>query len=800
MVKFESLFSEWVIRYRILIIIFCLGLVGYAINHGKEFNPTTNYRVFFSSENPELTAFEELEANFSKNDNVLFVISPKDGNVYSKKTLAAINYLSSEEQTKKGKNWVTNGAAWYIPFASRVDSITNFRYTTAQNDVLKTRALVIDPEKLTPEDLVKLRKIVESEPTLLKRLVSVKGHVAAVNVTINLPGKDTKTEAPSVVKYARKLAKDVEKKFPGIKVRLVGMVMFNNAFTEAAVNDFTTLYPIALGLIIAFLMLLLRSASATIMTLVVMIMSIATAMGFAMRIGFPITPPVINAPIVILTVAIANSVHILVSFVAELRSGQDRISAIKESLRINITPVFLTSLTTVLGFLTMNFSDVPPFNHMGNIVAMGVAASFIYATCFLPAVLSFIPTRIKKVESVSTPRMDGYSNFVINNRRPIFWTSLLVIITFISFLPRNVLNDVFLEYFSQKIEVRQHMDYTNKNLTGLYQVDYSVDSGKNNGLNNPLFLAEVDKFVRWLRQQKADVKHVFTFLDTLKRINKTMHNDDPAWYKLPDSSRMTAEYIVMYESSVPQGFDPKNQVDIKMRSTRITLNLRTMSTNELLAFEKRVQEHLAQYKTIKSAIGTGPTMMFSHIGKRNIVSMLLGTSIALILISLILIVAFRSFKIGLISMIPNLIPGAMAFGLWGLFNGQIGLGLSIVTGMTLGIVVDDTVHFLSKYLRARREHGTNSMDSIRYAFRKVGPALITTSIVLVAGFLIVAMSAFKLNSDMGLLTSGVIVLALAADFLFLPTLLMLVEGTNNEDANNDNSSGLSTSSQQHTAG
>ena len=888
MAKFELLFGEWIIRYRILIILGCLGLVAFAVGHDKPFNPTTNYRVFFSSENPELTAFENLEANFSKNDNILFVITPKDGNAYSKQTLAAVDYLSSEEQTRDGKGWITKGKAWFIPYMSRVDSITNFRHAVAKPnnltnvDEIKTEPLVIDPEKLTPQDLIKIRKIIESEPTLLKRVVSVKGDIAAVNVTINLPGIDTKTEGPAAVKKARQLAKDVEEKFPGTKVRLVGMIMFNNAFTEASMNDVKTLYPIALGLILAFLILLLRSISATLMTLVIMFMSIATAMGFALRIGFPITPPVMTAPIVILTVAIANSVHILVTFVGELRLGKDRIAAIKESLRINITPVFLTSLTTILGFLTMNFSDVPPFNHLGNIVAIGVVASFIFASAFLPAVLSFIPSKVKQAKATSTAHIDGFADFVIKRRRPIFWTSLLVIVTCISFLPRNVLNDVFLEYFSKRIELRQDMDYTTKNLTGLYQVDYAVDSGVKEGLNNPEFLKETQHFVDWLRKpylkitpefvakssqflvrlqtrksivdsefllkvenfvalvkkqnsdtdpntthfnpvflakvenfnqqltqqiksakpelksslekyytvldkQRSPVKHVFTFLDTLKRLNKTMHNDDPAWYKLPHTRNMTADYINQYEGSVPQGFDPKNQVDIPMRSTRITLNLRTMSTNELIAFEKSVQQHLKQYKTIKSANGSGPTMMFSRIGKRNIISMLLGTTIALVLISFILIIAFRSLKIGLVSMIPNLVPGAMAFGLWGLLNGQIGLALSIVTGMTLGIVVDDTVHFLSKYLRARREHNANPMDSIRYAFHKVGFALVTTSIVLVAGFLIIAMSAFKLNADMGLLTAGVIVLALAADFLFLPTLLMLVEGKNDEKSINNNS-------------
>ena len=174
-------------------------------------------------------------------------------------------------------------------------------------------------------------------------------------------------------------------------------------------------------------------------------------------------------------------------------------------------------------------------------------------------------------------------------------------------------------------------------------------------------------------------------------------------------------------------------------------------------------------------MGTGTTLMFAHIGKRNIISMLLGTSIALVLISIVLIIALRSVKIGLISLIPNLVPAAMGFGLWGLLVGEVGLGLSVVMSMTLGIVVDDTVHFLSKYLRARREENMTSEDAVRYAFKTVGRALFTTTIVLVAGFLVLAMSSFQLNAGMGLLTAIVISFALAVDFLLLPAILMKFE-------------------------
>ena len=172
---------------------------------------------------------------------------------------------------------------------------------------------------------------------------------------------------------------------------------------------------------------------------------------------------------------------------------------------------------------------------------------------------------------------------------------------------------------------------------------------------------------------------------------------------------------------------------------------------------------------------SGTTLMFAYLGRRNIVSMLVGTTIALVGISFVLILALRSLRLGLTSLVPNLVPGALGFGVWGLAVGEVGVSLSIVTTMTLGIVVDDTVHFLSKYRRARRELGCASPDAVRIAFRTVGRALLTTSVVLVAGFIVVSLSSFELNAGMGKLTALVIALALLADFFLLPPLLMKVD-------------------------
>jgi predicted RND superfamily exporter protein len=213
----------------------------------------------------------------------------------------------------------------------------------------------------------------------------------------------------------------------------------------------------------------------------------------------------------------------------------------------------------------------------------------------------------------------------------------------------------------------------------------------------------------------------------------------------------------------------------------MVVTLHTLSTNQMLLLEQRANAWLDENSQfIKAAAASGPTMMFAHIGKRNIISMLGGTTVALILISLILIVALRSLKLGIVSMVPNLVPAAMGFGIWGMLVGEVGLALSVVTSMTLGIVVDDTVHFMSKYQRARRENGLDSEQAVRYAFTSVGRALVTTSVVLIAGFLVLALSAFKLNSGMGLLTALVIGLALIADFLLLPPLLMKLEEKSDE--------------------
>jgi hypothetical protein len=272
----------------------------------------------------------------------------------------------------------------------------------------------------------------------------------------------------------------------------------------------------------------------------------------------------------------------------------------------------------------------------------------------------------------------------------------------------------------------------------------------------------------------------------MKRLNKNMHGDDQNWYKLPDNNELSAQYLLLYEMSLPYGLDLNNQLNVDKSSARIIATFKNMTSNEMLETEAMLQQWFKDNASEYKVSIASPSLMFAHIGKRNIHSMLLGTTAALLLISVLLGFALKSVRYGLISLLPNLAPAAIAFGFWGLINGQVGLAMSVVMGMTLGIIVDDTVHFLSKYLHARREKNANSQEAVQYAFGSVGRALWITTFVLVAGFTVLAQSSFKLNSDMGLLTAITILIALIVDFLFLPPLLMKLDNGSKESPTTEN--------------
>ena len=754
---FKNEFGDWVIRFRWGIILFTIVLVFAAASGARFLGFSTDYRVFFSKDNPQLVAFETLQNTYTKNDNIMFAVEPKDGNVFSRETLAII-----EEITK---------ASWQIPFSIRVDSVTNFQYTWADGDDLVVQDLVDNAKSFTDEQLVKVQGVALAEPLLLNRLITDKSNITGVNVTINRPQKAI-TETPEVVAFAREIRDRIQKKYPKINIYLTGVLLMDNAFNEAGEGDMKSLVPLMYGIVLVIIAFSIRTFWGTLATTLIMGFSILTGMGLAGWSGILLTPISANAPTIILTLAVADSIHVLVTLFYEMRHGKPKYEAIRESLRVNHQPVFITSVTTAIGFLSLNFSDSPPFRDLGNIVAMGVMSAYIYSVFFLPAIMAVSPLRVKVVSSSHNGLIDKLSDWVINNRNSLFWSMMIIIIVLSAKIPQIQIDEKFNEYFDTRYQFRGDNDYVIEHLTGFESIEYSLNAADSGGVSNPVYLKKVDEFAQWYRQQPG-VIYVGTLTDTMKRLNKNMHGDDEAYYRLPEERDLSAQYLLLYELSLPFGLDLNNQINIDKSSTRFTAILESVSTQHALALEKRAQKWLRENAPPEMAShGASPLIMFSHIAKRNIDSMMIGNTLALLLISAILIAVLRSFKLGLISTVPNLVPMFMTFGLWGWVVGEIGLAVSVVAPVALGIIVDDTVHFLSKFRRARVELGKTTEEAIRYSFHTVGPALFLTSLILVCGFLVLTFSGFRMNVQLGYMTTIAIIFALLADFLFLPTLIM----------------------------
>ena len=568
---------------------------------------------------------------------------------------------------------------------------------------------------------------------------------------------------------------EFNREHPDVAVYLSGMVMMDQAFYESAVSDSTTLIPLSFVLMMGLIALLVGGFFGTFVTLLIIAFSIIAAMGAGGHIGYPLTGMSSSAPIIILTVAVANCVHLLVTFIHGMHEGKSKLDAMQESLRVNLQPVFLASATTAIGFMSMNFSEVPPFAHLGTLVSIGVLVSFVLTVSFLPAAMTLLPVRVKATAEDDYRRMSSLSEFVIANRRALLWVMGLFVLIAVANLPRNELNDIFLHYFDESVEFRSSTDFMIENLTGVDFINYSANSGESGGISNPDFLRDVEKFAQWLEQQ-PEVLHVDRVTNIMKRLNKNMHGDDPAYYRLPEERDLAAQYLLLYELSLPYGLDLNNQIDVDKASTKITATIDVLSSRGMIELDRRAlawaRANAPAFANIESA---GVSLMFAHIGQRNIYAMIIGTTVALVLISGLLMFALRSFRLGFVSLLPNLAPAAVGFGIWGITVGEVGLSLSIVAGMTFGIVIDDTVHFLSKYLRARREQHLDAQDAVRYAFRTVGRALVVTTTTLVVGFSVLATSPFEMNSGMGLMTAFIITLALVMVFLMLPPLLMKLE-------------------------
>ena len=749
------------------IILGTLVLIAICASGLRFISVETDYEVFFDGHNERLQAHRDIENLYGRVDSVSFTLKPQSGEVFTPEFLNILEELTE--------------AAWQIPYSNRVDSLTNFPYTYAEEDDLVVEFLFEDPQSMDLETIQK-RKDFALNDIRLENAINPEASVTGILVTVQLP-EGNKDATYEVSDYARMMAKEFTAKHPDIEIYLSGSILLSEAFLTASTKGTGKLMSIMFVVCLVLSGILLRSIQASFVMLVLAISSVMMALGIAAMFGIPITGPSSSGPVIISAIAIANTIHLMSSYLLSTRRGVVKNEALVDALQQNLKPIFLTSLTTTIGFLCLNLSDVPPYRYLGTTAAIGVVCGFILSFSLIPAILALLPLSkthrnkgLAKTDHAvrKTDAWDKLGTFVAQNPKPLALSVLVLAVISSSLIPNNTIDDRLIQYFDEETPIRSHTKFVMENLSPFYAMSLTIPSNDTGGISDPEYLRYLEKLTLWTRSQ-PEVQSVVSLTDTYKQLNKNMHGDDEAWYKLPDSRELASQYLLLYELSLPYGKDLTNQIDIDKSASKLWIGFYDLPSSKMREFDQRMIAWMKNnIPAHMQSPPTGPPLLFAYIWNDATMSNVYGMLTAIALIAIVIAMAMKSIKLGIVSLIPNLIPAGMAYGVWSLINGQIDIGSSIVAVISFGIIVDDTIHFLSKYQKSRAD-GLSAEEAIRECFSKVGRALTVTTAALIAGFLVLTSSHFSMNVSMGLLTSLAIGFALLLDFLLLPYILMKVD-------------------------
>ncbi len=754
--------AAFLVRFRYPLAVLSVLLLVLMAAGGRHLVFENDYKLFFTDDDPQRVAHEAMEDAYTRSDSIAFLLGVEDGDFFTPRRLGIIQELTDR--------------LWQFQRVIRVDSLSNFQHTEANGDDLTVYALFEGADDLSPAEIARRRELALQEVSLVHSLIAADGTATLVNARLEMPTGSSieRGEATAaIMQEARQIKAELQTRYPDIEVHLMGVPAIDQAFNESTVKDMETLVPAMFGVMILVTLALLRSITGTLAVLVIIVMSLPATLGTVGHLGFALNQINVSSPIIIMTLCVCDAIHVLVSYIQLQKDGLDRHAARLKALEINLQPVFLTSLTTAIGFLCLNFSDSPPFRELGTFVAIGVMYAWLFSLGVLPAIMGAI--RVPERHGGKSKLVPKLGDWVLARRQLLYWGGMGTALVIISFAPRNELSDSTYQYFDPGVPIRDAAEFLENRLTGFDTIAFSLPAGEANGVTDPDYLSQLEAFANWAWVQ-PDVAHVNSFSQVMKRLNRDMHGGDPDWYRVPDDQELAAQYLLLYEFSLPFGLDLSNQLNFDKSATRFAITLKHVKAKRIVEFEQQARAWLEANAPAIAAPGSGVTVMFAHIGQNNIKSMLTGSVVALLSISLTLMLALRSWRLGLLSLVPNALPSLIAFGLWGIFVQEVNLAVAAIFSISLGIVVDDTVHFLSKYLRARQTFHESAEDAVRYAYGTVGTALLVTTIILCLGFSILGFSDFVVNEITGLLTALTISIALIYDLLFLPTLLLKLDG------------------------
>jgi len=723
----------------------------------KDLRVSAETRVLAGPHNPVRLELERFEQRFAQNNNLLFVLTLSDESVFSAEGLSVVDEITQR--------------AWELPYASRVDSITNFPLIQSEDDSFGVESLHDRGLPTTAEGLSAARAEVEADPWAAGFLVNDAGDVTAVNVLFIIPPEATK-EIAEIMAAVDELQTDVATEHPDAQIYVTGNVALMNAFAESAVRDLTWLIPMSLFLVVFIAYAFLQDFWLVAALAVYLLLCSLGAMGAAGWVGYILNPATVSSPIIIMTLGLASIIHFMSGIQTALTQNRTVPEAVDFALEENRYPITVTIATTAFGFICMNAAASPPLRELGNIVVVGLTIALGLALWGMPIVLRRLPIRPR--EMPSRKLLSRFIGWVVR------WHVAIVLFTvgIFAFASSGIsqirFDDDFIRYFDDSFDYRIASDFTEDHLTGLNILEFAFEAGSPQGINDPGYVERLDQFTNWLRAQPG-VVHVTSLSDKIRQIHHAIEPGAPPG-ELPGRSDLVAQYLLLFELSLPPGNDIADRINADRSATRVTAIMQHVTSAEIRALNARAIAWLAVNNPVETQQGgRSINYFFSALSLANIKAMIGGTVLALVLISFIVLIALQDVRLGAISLVSNVLPLLAGFGIWGYTVGYVGIPSSVVAAMTFGIVVDDTIHLLLRFKRARAG-GHSTEAALRIAFVDVGRAVVITSLALTGGFMLLTFSGFEINASIGLFISIIVVCALIIVLTLVPSLVLLAFG------------------------
>ncbi|MDG2061716.1 MAG: MMPL family transporter [SAR86 cluster bacterium] len=747
-----------IMEFRIILIILsiltlCICLSGIRF---IEFSPDIDN--FFPENHSTVLAHKEVEDTFTTTDNLVIAIGSKEGTIFQPRTLDLIEKLTEQ--------------AWTIPHSVRVDSLSNYSYVSAVGDDLYVEPFIEDTLSMSKGEISKKETLIENEPLAYGSIISKDKKTTLINITVDPPRLDVEKEYGETVTPVLNLLETTRVEYPELEIKISGMVYVEYLSPRIIKAQFPILIPLLFIVILVSLYFLLRSITAVTGSLIIIVSSVGSAMGLTGWYGGLVTQPFMMVPILISTLAVADCVHLFSIYFQYRLKDMDSKESMLESLKLNLQPLFLTSITTAIGFLSLNLTPIEPLRTLGNSVFFGVLLAFFFTIFLLAPLCSFFAVSAPKRTEQHTNFAKRIGKFSILHAKRLFWVVPLVSVLLISFIPLNHTNDSPMEFYSERFSpLTSDTMWLNERLGGTFPVNYQL-STDTDSISNPTFLAEVEKFKKWLELQ-PEVLHVSSLSTTMKKLNSTLHGGDQKWNVIPKDQDLSSQYLFFYEMSLPFGLDLNNSISQDRLSTKITASLSELGSLEYKGFADRVDKYVANNMPENMVSeGTGQRAIFVYMGQVILENLSYALSVGLVMITLTIILFFKSFKLGILTTIPNILPIGVAFGIWGLLVSEVSFLTALGMGTTLGIVVDFTVHLLSKYLHAKNTLGFSKEEAIIYGFETVGFPLIIMTFILICGFMVLLWAYFVPMHGFALFSSLAFFVALILDLFYFPALLL----------------------------